>query len=190
MHTQRMLFILAASLGVIAVGSSGIAIAHPGGGSASHSGGGFHGAGGYRGSGGFHGGVAFGDAVVTAGVEVTAVGAGAAWDTVFCLRVCPGIPTRTGGMAHPTTTPMMPIINGTLMPMHMRPFSLRRDSPINCGRRRQKPMNCSPIPRQDNRASSKQPTARIVIAGRSPNPALIREWLLTHLWVQVHCQRQ
>jgi hypothetical protein len=51
-----MLFVLAASLAVIALGSSDIAIAHPGGGGGSHGGGGFHGAGGYRGSGGFRGG--------------------------------------------------------------------------------------------------------------------------------------
>jgi hypothetical protein len=36
MHTQRMLFVLEASLAVIALGSSDIAIAHPGGGGGSH----------------------------------------------------------------------------------------------------------------------------------------------------------
>jgi hypothetical protein len=67
MRNQRMHWIVAVSLALIAVGSSGFALAHSGGGGGGggghgggggggHGGGGFHGGGGYRGGGGFRGG--------------------------------------------------------------------------------------------------------------------------------------
>jgi len=57
MRTRRMLLILAASLTLIAAGSSGVALAHSGGGGAHGGGGGGGGhAGGFHGGGGMHGG--------------------------------------------------------------------------------------------------------------------------------------
>jgi len=55
MRTRRMLLILAASLTLIAAGSSGVALAHSGGGGSHGGGGGGH-AGGFHGGGGMHGG--------------------------------------------------------------------------------------------------------------------------------------
>jgi hypothetical protein len=66
MNIRRMLTIIAATLAVIAIASSGSAVAHPGGssggggahagGGGAHGGGGFHGGGGAHGGGGFRGG--------------------------------------------------------------------------------------------------------------------------------------
>jgi hypothetical protein len=59
MKIQRMFLIIGVSLAAIAAGTSGSAVAHPGGGGGGGShggGGGFHGGGGYHGGGGFRGG--------------------------------------------------------------------------------------------------------------------------------------